>query len=129
MDATQDVFVQVLRRRGELDTGAPSSLFYRIATNICLNRLRSDHRRLVDPEDALLLALVKAEDLEERWAARALLARIFGREAVSTLNIAVLHLVDRMTLEEVAEEVGLSVSGVRKRLRTLRARVQTLEDT
>lgn len=127
MDAMQDVFVQVIRRKEKLDTGAPSSLFYRIATNVCLNRLRSDRRRPTDPEDELLLTLVDAEDLEERSAARALLARIFGREVISTLNIAVLHLVDGMTLEEVAEEVGLSVSGVRKRLRALRGRVEMLE--
>jgi DNA-binding Lrp family transcriptional regulator len=33
-----------------------------------------------------------------------------------------------MTLEEVAEVVGMSVSGVRKRLRTLRATVTALAE-
>jgi DNA-directed RNA polymerase specialized sigma24 family protein len=46
---------------------------------------------------------------------------------VSTRTIAVLHLVDGMTYEEVAREVGLAVSGVRKRLRTLRAHLRELE--
>jgi len=32
-----------------------------------------------------------------------------------------------MTLEEVARESGLSVSGVRKRLRTLKERVRGME--
>jgi DNA-directed RNA polymerase specialized sigma24 family protein len=32
----------------------------------------------------------------------------------------VLHHVDGLTLEEVAAEVGMSVSGVRKRLRTIK---------
>jgi RNA polymerase sigma-70 factor (ECF subfamily) len=41
--------------------------------------------------------------------------------------MAVLHLVDGLTLEEVAAEMGLSVSGVRKRLRTLKAHVAELE--
>jgi RNA polymerase sigma-70 factor (ECF subfamily) len=41
--------------------------------------------------------------------------------------MAVLHYVDGMTLEETAETVGLSVSGVRKRLRSLQARVKNLE--
>ena len=40
--------------------------------------------------------------------------------------MAVLHYRDGMTLEEVAGEVGLSVSGVRKRLRGLRARLGEL---
>jgi RNA polymerase sigma-70 factor, ECF subfamily len=34
--------------------------------------------------------------------------------------MAVLHYVDGLSLEQVADEVGLSVSGVRKRLRKLR---------
>ena len=34
--------------------------------------------------------------------------------------MAVLHYVDGLTLEQVAAETGLSVSGVRKRLRKLR---------
>ena len=38
-----------------------------------------------------------------------------------------MHLVDGMTLEEVAREARMSVSGVRKRLRTLRGRLQELE--
>ena len=35
--------------------------------------------------------------------------------------MAVLHFVDGLTLEQVAHECGFSVSGVRKRLRALRA--------
>jgi len=34
--------------------------------------------------------------------------------------MAVLHYVDGLTLEQVAEESGLSVSGVRKRLNKMR---------
>ena len=39
-----------------------------------------------------------------------------------------LHYVDGLTLEETAAQVGLSVSGVRKRLRGLRAKGLTLEE-
>jgi RNA polymerase sigma-70 factor (ECF subfamily) len=41
--------------------------------------------------------------------------------------MAVLHFVDGMTLEETADAVGLSVSGVRKRLRGLQAKIRDLE--
>ncbi len=127
VDAMQDVFVQLLRHEARLSGDAPSSLLYRIATNVCLNRLRSRRRRPEDPESELLQRIADADDAEERFGARALLDRIFGREPASTRTIAVLHLLDGMTLEEVAGEVGLSVSGVRKRLRTLKAKVQELE--
>lgn len=124
-DAAHDVFVQVLLH-GQVEARGQISLLYCIATRVCLNRLRSRRRRPEDPGDALLAKIADADDLESRFSAQALLARLFGREPASTRTIAVLHLVDGMTYEEVAEAVGLSVSGVRKRLRTLRARLEDL---
>jgi AcrR family transcriptional regulator len=53
------------------------------------------------------------EDLD----APLLLDRLFRRHPESTRTMAVLHHVDGMTLEQVARECGMSVSGVRKRLR------------
>jgi RNA polymerase sigma-70 factor (ECF subfamily) len=123
LDAMQDVFVEVLRRETTLED-ATSSYFMRVATNVCLNRLRWSRRHPEDRDDELLAQIAaQAPDGESRSSARGFLSRIFGRESESTLAIAVMHYVDRMTLEEVAGEVGLSVSGVRKRLRTLRARL------
>lgn len=128
LDATQDVFVQLLRREGQLQETAPSALLQRIATNVCLNRLRGERRKPEDEDDELLLRIASTDEGAERHSeTRSMLARIFGRERESTAAIAVMHLVDGMTLEEVAAEVELSVSGVRKRLRTLRARVAELE--
>lgn len=126
-DAMQDVFVQLLRNADRLEHHAPSSLLYRIATNVCLNRIRSEGRRPEDPSDELLLRIAAADDPERKTGARALLARVFREHQESTRTIAVLHLLDGFTLEEVAAEVGMSVSGVRKRLRALRARVEELE--
>jgi len=123
----QDVFVQLLRHQDRLGDGAPSSLLYRMATNVCLNRLRSKRRRPEDPDLDLVLRIAKTTGEEERQVSRGLLSRIFGGEKESTQAIAVMHLLDGMTLEEVAREVGMSVSGVRKRLRTLKGRVRELE--
>lgn len=132
LDATQDVFVQVVRHADRLDSSAPSSLLYRMATRISLNRLRSDRRRAhglpaaSDPELALLQTIAELPDTSERLGARRLLDRLFQREPESTRVIAVLHFIDGLTLEETASEVGLSVSGVRKRLRGLRERLGAL---
>jgi len=127
VDAMQDVFVQLLRYSDRLTDEAPSSLLFRMATNVCLNRLRSARRHPTAPANDVLTRIAAAGDLAAEAAHRGLLGRIFGREPESTRLIAVLHLVDGMTLEEVAHEVKMSVSGVRKRLRTLRARVAELE--
>ena len=136
VDAMHDVFVQLLDHQEALEASAPSSLLHRMATNVCLNRLRTQRRRPHEApargsEDAaqveLLERIASLDDLEARTGASALLSRLFGTQQVSTRTIAVLHLLDGMTLEETAREVGLSVSGVRKRLRTLRSHLHTLE--
>lgn len=127
VDAMHDVFVQLLRYQGSLKAVAPSSLLHQIATRVCLNRLRGARRRPEDRDDELVLRIAAAEDTEARTEARGLLDRLFGRVPASSRDIAVLHLVDGMTLEETAREVGLSVSGVRKRLRALSSVLTELE--
>jgi RNA polymerase sigma-70 factor (ECF subfamily) len=124
LDAMHDVFVELLRRENRLDARAPAGLLLTTATNVCLNRLRSERRRPEDPDDELLVRIASlGDDAEALSLARRALDRIFGDEPSSTRLIAVLLYVDRLTLEETAAEVGLSVSGVRKRLRTLRERL------
>ena len=127
-DACQDVFVRVLEHRSTLDVRYPSSLLYRIATNVCLNRLRDNRRNPVTRDDAVLYQIARAEEPGATSEARLLLARLFGRHPESSRTIAVLHFVDGLTLEEVAGETGLSVSGVRKRLRALRASLTEIID-
>jgi RNA polymerase sigma-70 factor (ECF subfamily) len=118
-DAAQDVFVQFIRGRDRLTAAYPSSLLYRIATNHCLNLIR-DRRREAPHVESWLREVADWEDPAPRLEARSILAKLFRRHEESTRTMAVLHLLDGMTLEEVARETGLSVSGVRKRLRGLR---------
>ena len=125
-DMVQNVFLRIYEHIESLDLTQPSSLLWNTATRLCLNRIRDKKRRGLDVDTSeMLLSIACAE--EEEHDARGILARIFSKEQESTRTIAVLHYVDGMTLEETAETVGLSVSGVRKRLRTLQARVKNLE--
>jgi len=121
LDACQDVFVRIVQRRARLDGRYPSSLLYRVATNVCLNRLRDRRREPSTRDEAVLYEIARAEEPGGASDARLLLDRLFGRHPESSRTIAVLHYVDGLTLEEVADEIGMSVSGVRKRLRALRA--------
>ncbi len=128
-DLMHDVFVELIRRYDLGDLKHPSSLLYTIATTRCLNRLRSRKRKPEDDLDETLLQIANLdENLIKRMDNVSLLSRIFARESASTQLIATLHYVDRMTLEEVAEHVGLSVSGVRKRLRTLKERAHGFKE-
>lgn len=119
VDAMHDVFVELLKRQHQLKDVAPSSLLHQIATHVCLNRLRGERRRPEDAEDERILRIAASEDVEGRTLAQRALDSLFGRVPASSRDIAVLHYVDGMTLEQTAREVGLSVSGVRKRLRGL----------
>ena len=74
------------------------------------------------------MRLANDEQLEERSLADHLLMQLFGREPASTRVMATMHYVDGMTYAEVAAEFSMSVSGVRKRLRTLRERLLKMED-
>ena len=130
-DVMHDVFVALLRFDERLRDEAPAALLLRVATNLCLNRLRGARRRPEDADDDLVLRIAAEEGGGEgRAVARDLLSKLFGADdplAASTGTIAVMHLVDGLTLEEVAREARISVSGVRKRLRTLRGRLAELE--
>jgi RNA polymerase sigma-70 factor (ECF subfamily) len=130
LDAMHDVFVQLARRSDRLEDRGLSSLLLQTATNVSLNRLRSERRHPEDRDEALLFAIAaEGEDgPEQRALARRLLGRLFHGAESSTRVMAVLHYVDGLTLEEVASEVGLSVSGVRKRLRGLKERLADIEE-
>ena len=127
-DMMQNVFLRVFERWDSLDVSQPSSLLWNTTTRLCLNRIRDKKRRGLDTDTSeILLSIACADDDEGEMGAKGILAKLFSREPESSRTIAVLHFVDGMTLEETAREVGLSVSGVRKRLRNLQAKVKNLE--
>lgn len=128
-DLTQDVFLRIYTGRTRLDLNSPSSLFWNTATHLALNRIRDKKRRgTVTSSEDLLLQIANARDEQDEYEAKSTLEKIFSREPESTRTMAVLHFVDGMTLEQVAEQVGLSVSGVRKRLLCLKEKLN-MEET
>ena len=125
-DVMQDVFVKLCTHQERLEDQGLSSLLYRIATRESLNAIRSKKRRRDAPVAPLLEELAGLGDDEERTLARQMLDRLFGAEQESSRVIAVLHLHDGFTLEQVAAHTGLSLSGVRKRLRTIGEKLERL---
>lgn len=116
-DAMQDVFLKADKAGGTFEgRSAWRTWLVRIATNHCLNVLRSQKVRRGKGRVAI-------EDLDrERSTAptseRALLARsVLALFDPITQQAAIHYFVDEMSQSEVAEAVGLSVPTVRKRLR------------
>ena len=122
-DAMQDVFVKLIKNKNRLHGKYPSSLLFRIATNTCLNIIQSD-KHLTKTDDDFFLKIKSIEDIESSFIAKDLLDHVFSGRKESTRMIAVMYYIDRMTHNEIALEMGMSVSGVRKRLRTLKEKLK-----
>ena len=117
-DAVQEVFLSLVRNNARIKDEFPSSLLYRMATNICLNIMKRENKFSVK-DDAFFNAIEGKDDFSETLQAREVLFRIFSGEKADMMELAVMRYLDQMTYEEIAEISGLSVSGVRKRLKKI----------
>lgn len=114
-DAMHDIFVKLLSKPIIIEH-SPSYL-YRMATNHSLNILKRNSRLSYfyeSPES------IDSFDLEEKIISSIQLEDIFRKVPESTRIIAELRYVSKFTLDEISEAVGMSISGVRKRLRKLK---------
>ena len=127
-DAAQEVFAKVLIHKKRLKNQYPSSLLFRISTNTCLNMIRDQRSHSPISSEDPLHGIVFYDEGEKRITMQDILEKIFRKEKPSTREIAAMFFVDGMTLREIGNEVGLSVSGVRKRIREFRSRAQTMRE-
>jgi RNA polymerase sigma-70 factor (ECF subfamily) len=116
-DALQETYIKAMKAldsfRGD---SSPMTWLYRIATNVCLNRIRS-HKRLRKrlEQQATQHEIIQpsfGEDIEAWTAVRQLLPHFDRRSQ----ELAVACFVDGMNQQELAEAFGLSVPTVRKYL-------------
>ena len=121
LDAVHDVFMNLLRSESRLHGQFPSSLLYTMATNICLNRIRDRKREILGdfPADEVKPCI---DEGFEQVETEMVLELILKDESEMTRSICFMYHADGMTLKEIGEVVGLSVSGVRKRLTAFKNR-------
>jgi RNA polymerase sigma factor (sigma-70 family) len=124
-DAAQEVFVRLLTKGGDFRGGSEwMTWLYRVATNVCLNRLRNRRTRaelLSRNADEVMPSGAPAPDggVDRRFL-QALMAELDE----TTQEIIVYHLVDDMPQGEIAELVGLSRVTVNKRIMKFKARAE-----
>ena len=123
MDAVHDVFMNLLGAKDRLANVFPSSLLYTIATNVCLNRLRGRKREELFPPGWEENFPVRDGSYDQADA-KLLVETILENESEETRTILFMYHADGMTLREVGEAVGLSISGVKKRLDVFRKRAR-----
>jgi len=119
-DASQEIFERSLRRCDELRPG-PELLawLYRVSTNLCLDRLRTQHDRLHTPLHEDLPGLESRSE-ESRMLARDSLRRLFAAVEKRTREVAVYLYIDGMTQEEVAKVSGMTDRSVRNHVARVR---------
>ena len=124
MDAVHDVFVNLLQGEAKLHGSYPSSLLYTMATNVCLNRLRKKKRETLKDFSGEGEAGASLDEGYDQVEAEMLLENILRDESEMNRAINFMYHADGMTLKEIGEAVGLSISGVRKRLEAFRERAR-----
>jgi RNA polymerase sigma-70 factor (ECF subfamily) len=125
LDAAQDVFVKLLNKKTALHGQFPSSLLYTIATNTCLNRIRWRKRHSETFWDETEGAAFFSTDLGyDQVEAKMIMDAIFKTESESTRGICFMYYADSMTLKEIGDALGMSISGVQKRLAAFGSRAR-----
>ncbi len=113
-DAMQEVFIRALRSIGQFrGQASPATWLYRIATNICLNRIRDSRNR--DRLDREVLTKPEPEQPVETWS-QDLVLRVMSGFDKATRETVMYSVVEEMTHREIASVMGCSVSLVRKRI-------------
>jgi RNA polymerase sigma-70 factor (ECF subfamily) len=120
-DAAQDVFVRALRAQKRIHGAYPSTLLYTMATRVCLNRIRWKRRHAGDEGEPFDEALFPVTDASfDEAEARLVMETIMRQVSEETRALLYLYFVDGMSLEETGRILGLSASGVRKRIMKFR---------
>jgi RNA polymerase sigma factor (sigma-70 family) len=123
-DAMHEVFLKVVSNQNRLTGAYPSALLYRMATNVCLNRIRNERKHSLNEYLSILHNTSFFENQELETSTRNLLGYILEKEKETPQKIAVMYFINGMTIKEIAETMKLSISGVHKHLDKLRRRIK-----
>lgn len=122
-DATHDAIVQAWRSFGGLrDPSRFEAWFQRILVNVCRDRLRKRHRSPITE-----LVMAESQSMHDRFADvddRLALDRAYARLSPDQAITVVLRYHVDLTLEDVADRMGVPVGTVKSRLHSALAAMQ-----
>jgi RNA polymerase sigma-70 factor (ECF subfamily) len=127
LDATQEVFVQLLTYADRLDFAQPDACLrwlYRVSTHLCLKRL-ARARRCQPCDPAELPEVEVGCGAEARLVSRESLALVLAAVDERAQAVFVLAFLDGLTQEEIAATLGVSRRTVAKKLDKLRKIAET----
>jgi RNA polymerase sigma-70 factor (ECF subfamily) len=132
-DLTQETFLRAYRGRNSLrDEGARTAWLYRIATNVCLDRLRQYARHApmesetdLDQVDVAEPDTPSLQQVIERDEMSACVQSYLNRLSDSYRAVILLHDMHELTSPEIAQLLGESLSAVKIRLHRARRKLAT----
>ena len=132
-DLTQETFLRAYRRRDSLrDEGAQTAWLYRIATHVCLDRLRQYARRNpmesetdLDQVDVAEPDTPSLQQTIERDEMSACVQRYLNGLPDSYRAVMLLHDMHELTAPEIAQLLGESLANVKIRLHRARRKLKT----
>jgi RNA polymerase sigma-70 factor, ECF subfamily len=130
-DLTQETFLRAYQRRDSLwDEGAQTAWLYRIATHVCLDRLRQYARRspkesqtdldeidVAEPDTPSLQQTLEQGEMSE------CVQRYFNRLSDSYRSVILLHDMHELTAAEIAQLLGESLATIKIRLHRARRKL------
>jgi RNA polymerase sigma-70 factor (ECF subfamily) len=102
----------------------PPSWLYRIATNVCLNIIRTRTRKGLVLADVLERSGEDAADPTHLIHMRRVLGDVMDQLDARTMEILIAHYFDGMNQGEIAQQIGISRRAMVKRLTALRSKVE-----
>ena len=133
-DLTQETFLRAYRRRDSLrDPLAARGWLYRIATHLCLDRLRQ-HKQHVsldgeegrEPMVPLISTLPSLVEITEREETSRCVQRCLDFLPDDYRAVLLLHLAHKLTATEIANLLGLKLTTVKMRLHRARHSLQQI---
>jgi len=118
-----DAIIETLRNPQRLAEEVGSSVMLRVATEVCLERLRGRSRWPGGNVGELAHRIANTTTLSTDSAKRSWWDRLFSRETVSGQALAVMVLIDGMSIGDTARQVKMSPGAVRRRLEGLSEQV------
>lgn len=120
-DVVQDSFLKTLEAATKGEIQYPSSYLYTTARNLALNKLTRNYHELFDfienfPADMSLLESVSLEEHAISTERLLLFCRVASQLPEQCRKVLILRKVYGYTQDEVAEQLGISVSTVEKHL-------------
>lgn len=128
-DATQETFVKLARGAEAFRGDAKlSTWLYRVARNVCTDRIRYEARRPSTPVDDITAVGTEPSvaDTSEAHATATIVGAALARLDERSRQLLLLVAVDGLSYAEAAEVVGLPVGTVKSRVSRARVQLGTL---